>query len=176
MILGGARSGKSDYGERLAHSLADDVLFVATAQADDEEMAARIARHRQRRPAHWRTVEAPYDLAKAIGSDPARVALVDCLTLLVSNLLVQMDGELDEEAAETAVAAEVDAILEAVQIADDRHVIIVSNEVGSGIVPDNRLARVYRDILGRANQRLAAAAQRVVLMVAGLPMVLKDAP
>lgn len=173
LILGGARSGKSHYGEQLAKSLSEKVLFVATAQAFDEEMALRIARHRQQRPAHWQTVEAPTGVAQAVKPYAADVILLDCLTLLVNNLILQLGGEPGEAATESAVTAELDDLLAAIR-AGKSHWLIISNEVGLGIVPDNRLARIYRDVLGRANQRLAAAAQRVVLMVAGLPLTVKD--
>lgn len=173
LILGGARSGKSDYGEQLAQSLTDEVLFVATAQAFDEEMKARIARHRQQRPSHWHTVETATQVAIATADYPAAVVLLDCLTLLVSNLILQLGDDLDEAQAETAVADELAAILDTIQ-ANDCHWIIISNEVGLGIVPENRLARLYRDALGRANQRLARAANQVIFMVAGLPLVVKE--
>jgi adenosylcobinamide kinase/adenosylcobinamide-phosphate guanylyltransferase len=173
LILGGARSGKSHYGEQLAQMLGHEVLFVATAQAFDDEMKARIKRHREQRPRHWRTVEAPTNIAQALMPHRADVVLVDCLTLLVSNVILQLEDSLDEEAAGSLVAAELDALLKMIQ-SSASHWLIISNEVGLGIVPDNRLARIYRDVLGRANQRLAAAAQRVVFMVAGLPMMVKD--
>lgn len=171
LILGGARSGKSDHGERLAQSLTEDVLFVATAQPFDDEMAERITRHQAQRPDHWRTVEAPTEIAAAVDGE-ARVVLVDCMTLLVSNLLMVLGDDL--ERAGEVVSAELDALLAQID-ANDQHWIIISNEVGLGIVPVNRLTRTYRDELGRANQRLAAAADEVILMVAGLPMVVKDA-
>lgn len=173
LILGGARSGKSDYGERLAQTLADEVLFVATAQAFDEEMKTRIARHRQQRPSHWQTVEAPTQVALATADQPGAVVLLDCLTLLVSNLILRLGDPLDDREAETAVGEELKAILDTIQ-ENDSHWIVISNEVGLGLVPDNRLGRLYRDLLGRANQRLAAAANEVIFMVAGLPLVVKD--
>ena len=173
IILGGARSGKSDYGERLAQSLANDVLFVATAQAFDDEMQARITRHRQRRPSHWRTIETPTRVAQAAMADPAPVILLDCLTLLVSNLILQLGDDLNETVATTAVSQELDALQKAIQYYE-RHWIIITNEVGLGIVPDNQLARIYRDLLGRANQQLSAIANQVIFMVAGIPMTVKD--
>lgn len=154
LILGGARSGKSDYGERLAQELADDVLFIATAQAFDDDMRDRITRHRAQRPGHWRTVEAPTGVGAVANGDEA-VVVVDCMTLLVSNVLLSHEN-LDEDAIGGDVSAEIDAILTKVAN-EDRHWIVISNEVGLGIVPDNRMARVYRDVLGRANQRLAKA-------------------
>jgi adenosylcobinamide kinase/adenosylcobinamide-phosphate guanylyltransferase len=176
LVLGGARSGKSDYGERLAQSLSEDVLFVATADPADEEMATRIARHRRRRPAHWRTVEAPSRVAEAIAGETGRVVLLDCVTILVSNVILALGEALDQDAADSAVSTELDALLVAVQETDERHWIVISNEVGLGIVPDNRLARIYRDALGRANQRIASVARRVVYMIAGVPLIVKEGP
>jgi adenosylcobinamide kinase/adenosylcobinamide-phosphate guanylyltransferase len=171
-ILGGARSGKSGYGERLAQSWAGEVLFVATAQPFDEEMVERIERHQNNRPSHWRTVEAPTKVAAAIGDETAEIVLLDCVTLLVTNLILGLGDGLDEAGAQSAVDAEIDDLLAKMAAWNGRW-IIISNEVGLGIVPDNQLSRIYRDVLGRANQRLAAAANEVVMMVAGLPLVIK---
>ncbi len=175
LILGGARSGKSSYAERLAVELGGpDVLYIATAQAFDEEMCARIAAHRATRPAGWRTLEAPSllaaPLAEAIG--PARVILLDCVTLLASNAVLALGEEPTAQAAEAAVDAEVSALLAAYREGAAAW-IVVSNEVGLGLVPPYPLGRAYRDALGRANQRLAAAADRVLFMVAGLPLTVK---
>jgi adenosylcobinamide kinase/adenosylcobinamide-phosphate guanylyltransferase len=150
-----------------------EVLFVATAQAFDEEMEQRIERHQRQRPSHWQTVEAPMKVAEVVGSDLPPVVLVDCLTLLVSNLILTLGDNLDEVEAETAVAEELDALLALMQSSRSQW-IVISNEVGWGIVPNNKLSRIYRDVLGRANQRLAAAAGKVILMVAGIPMTVKD--
>jgi adenosylcobinamide kinase/adenosylcobinamide-phosphate guanylyltransferase len=171
-ILGGARSGKSGYGERLAQSWAGEVLFVATAQPFDEEMVERIERHQNNRPSQWRTVEAPTKVAAAIGDETAEIVLLDCVTLLVTNLILGLGDGLDEAGAQSAVDAEIDDLLAKMAAWNGRW-IIISNEVGLGIVPDNQLSRIYRDVLGRANQRLAAAANEVVMMVAGLPLVIK---
>lgn len=164
LVLGGARSGKSRYAQGLAEAAGGRLVFVATAQAFDAEMEDRIGRHRADRDARWTTVEAPIDLAGAIraagGADA--VLLVDCLTLWASNLL------LDEEAADTRI----DALLAAIQAASGR-VLLVANEVGLGIVPDNALARQFRDLAGTINQRIAAAVDRVHMTVAGLPIVVK---
>jgi adenosylcobinamide kinase/adenosylcobinamide-phosphate guanylyltransferase len=175
LILGGARSGKSSYAERLALELGgQDVLYIATAQAFDDEMRARIAAHRAARPAGWRTLEAPSlasaQLAEA--TQGARVVLLDCMTLLASNAILALGDEPADQAADAAVEREVAALL-AARHAHDTVWIVVSNEVGMGLVPPYPLGRVYRDALGRANQRLAAAADRVLLMVAGLPLTLK---
>ena len=178
LILGGARSGKSSLAEELASRLAGEgeVLFVATAQAGDDEMRERIAEHRRRRPASWRTLEEPRQLGPAIAESAggARVVLVDCVTLWLANLLLadSPDGEsVPPEAGELALA-EVDALL-AAHRAGSAAFVVVSNEVGLGLVPPYPLGRVYRDLLGRANQRLAAAADEVYFLVAGLPVELK---
>lgn len=174
-ILGGARSGKSSYAQQLALELGGaDVLFVATAQAHDDEMRDRIAVHRAERPAGWRTVEAPVHVAGQIApaAAGARVVLVDCLTLLVSNVVLAAGDEASPQQAETAALAEIDALLAALNVSPATW-IVVSNEVGLGLVPPYPLGRVYRDALGRANQRLAAAADQVLFMVAGLPLPVK---
>lgn len=163
LILGGARSGKSAYAESLLPPRRRKV-YVATAEPGDAEMAARIAAHRARRGRGWTVVEAPLDLAAAIRAHcgPGGHVLVDCVTLWLSNVLL----------AERDVAAAVDELLDAVNAAAGT-LVLVSNEVGSGVVPDNALARRFRDAAGRANQRLAAAADEVVLIAAGLPLILK---
>lgn len=176
LILGGARSGKSDYAQQLAERIGGQVVYAATAAAGDDEMAARIARHRAARPAGWRTVETTTSvgaalLAQAAGAD---VVLLDCLTLLVSNLLlVDSNGDnVDQKAVQTRVNAELEALWTTYQTLSATF-IVVSNEVGLGLVPPYPLGRVYRDVLGRANQWLAARADVVYLLVAGLPMVVK---
>ncbi|MGI6210029.1 MAG: bifunctional adenosylcobinamide kinase/adenosylcobinamide-phosphate guanylyltransferase [Anaerolineae bacterium] len=175
LILGGARSGKSTFAQNLAQRLAgDDVLFVATAEPSDEEMRARIQAHRLDRPAAWRTLEAPLQvgsrLAEALtGSE--RAVLVDCLTLLVSNALIAAGGEAEPARAAAAVESEVAALIECTALGPD--LIVVSNEVGLGLVPEYALSRLYRDCLGRANQALAARADRAYFLVAGIPVDLK---
>lgn len=173
LILGGARSGKSDYAERLAAELGQHVLYIATAEAGDEEMAQRIAAHRAARPATWQTVEAPRQLGAALAEVEVRpdVILLDCLTLLASNLLLAMESE-PQAAIEAALRVELESLLAAQQRLA-APLIIVSNEVGLGLVPPYPLGRVYRDVLGRANQYLAARAERVIFMVAGIPMNVK---
>jgi adenosylcobinamide kinase / adenosylcobinamide-phosphate guanylyltransferase len=167
LVLGGARAGKSTFALRLAKDLAgeDPVTFIATAQALDDEMAQRIARHREERPTQWLTIEEPYHLDRAlIDALDSRVVLIDCLSLFVSNWLLR--GE--------------DATLQAVSVSflarvrsSSQTVICVSNEVGLGLVPDNPLGRTFRDLLGRVNQQFAEAADEVYLLVAGLPLRLK---
>src|SRR5215813_1663199 len=175
LVLGGARSGKSAYAQQLAQELGrDDVLFVATAEALDEDMAQRIARHRQERPATWRTLETPRQVGPAIALHlhDAAVVLMDCLTLLVSNTLLHYGASPDSAAAEAAVQAEVAALVQTCQTTAAT-AIVVSNEVGLGLVPDNPLGRLYRDLLGKSNQALAARAEAVYFMVAGLPVDVK---
>lgn len=164
LVLGGARSGKSRYAQARAETTGLKRIFIATAQAFDEEMRERIARHRADRQQYWQTVEAPLTLAEAIGqwSGPGNVLLVDCLTLWTTNLLL---GEHDIPAATLRLTQ---AIEQATGI-----VILVANEVGYGIVPDNALARRFRDEAGIVNQCVAAAVNEVQLVAAGLPLRLK---
>jgi len=171
LVLGGARSGKSRFALGLCagHEL---VVVVATGRDDgDPEWRERIQRHRRDRPPDWPTLEEPLAVPEAVlGLAPGAVALVDCVTLWLANLAwearVWSRGEREER-----VLARVDALAAA---AAGREVVLVSNEVGGGIVPENAAAREFRDLQGRANQRLAAAADRVVLVVAGLPLALKE--
>ncbi len=173
-ILGGARSGKSRYAEELAAAGDKSVLYVATAVPFDDEMAERIKRHRAERPSHWHTLEAPAQIGTAVADSKsdADVVLVDCLTVLANNVIVPLPEPVSIEVAESALNVEIDQLLAAFA-ASNADWIIVSNEVGLGIVPAYPLGRVYRDALGRANQRLAAAADRVIFMVSGLPLVVK---
>ncbi len=183
LILGGARSGKSAYALQLADQLSQigapknyRVLFVATALAFDDEMTIRIQRHKNERPANWFTLETPTQVGRAIRACPvqARVLVLDCLTLLANNVLLEQPepDTIPEEIAQGLLDSEVDDLLEAYQ-ASSAEWIIISNEVGLGIVPPTPLGRIYRDVLGRANQRLAQIADRVVLMVAGIPIPVK---
>ena len=172
LVLGGARSGKSTYAEKLVtgslHGAPPQAAsYVATAQAGDVEMATRIAAHRLRRGSNWKTIEEPMklDAALAAAAEQGRPVLVDCLTLWLSNVMLG-GGDLDEAA---------DDLLRTL---DDLEVpvVFVSNEVGLGIVPDTPLGRAFRDAQGRLNMRMAERADRVILMTAGLPLVLKDRP
>jgi len=169
LIIGGARSGKSRAGEALVTAEPPPWVYIATAEAFDDEMRARIAVHRAARVPGWRTVDAPLALAEAVTREAAdaRPILIDCLTLWLSNtMLAARNGE-----AETA------DLLTALKAASIRAPIaIVSNEVGMGIIPDNKLARDFRDNQGRLNQAVAALASRVVFMAAGLPLTLKGPP
>ncbi len=169
LILGGARSGKSDFAEALAakHGGAE-VLFVATAQALDGEMQARIQRHRAARSRRWNTLEVPRRIASALQSaPPACVVLLDCATLWVSNVMLA-----DESNATASVLAEVEELL-AWHRASEAELIVVSNEVGMGLVPPNEMGRAYRDLLGAVNRMLAASADQVILLIAGLAVDVK---
>lgn len=168
LILGGARSGKSDFAQALARQRGGDaVSFVATAEARDDEMHARIAAHRAARPAAWQTIEAPREIARALASARARVIVVDCVTLWASNVLLAQ-----EAVASAEMRREIDELL-AWQRAHAAEMILVSNEVGMGLVPDNVLGRAYRDLLGAVNKQLAERADQVFLLVAGLPIEIK---
>ena len=164
LVLGGARSGKSRYAEGLFSALPPPFTYIATAEAGDQEMAQRIAIHRARRGVQWRTLEAPRDLVEALEASAGTPALVDCLTLWLSNLMLA-GADLDAEIAK----------LEHALAKATAPVVLVANEVGFGIVPDNALGRRFRDLQGMLNQRIAARAERVVLMVAGLPLAIKGA-
>jgi len=179
LLTGGARSGKSRHAEALASSLGERVLYVATAGVGDREMRRRVEEHRRRRPPSWETLEARRDVASRLAGlgEPPPVVLLDCLSLLVSNALLDEaarcgEGPELEGAASRAVEEELSGLLGWHEAAGG-HLIVVSNEVGWGVVPPYRLGRIYRDLLGGANQRLAARADRVVLMVAGLPLEVK---
>jgi adenosylcobinamide kinase / adenosylcobinamide-phosphate guanylyltransferase len=163
LVLGGARSGKSRYAESLIAALPAPWLYVATAEAGDEEMAARISAHRARRGPDWQTIEVPRHLVAALQKAGRTPVLVDCLTLWLTNLmLADVDIEAETAHLERALAAAA------------APVVLVANEVGFGIVPDHPLGRKFRDLQGILNQRIAARADRVLLMVAGLPHTLKE--
>ncbi|MEW6046929.1 MAG: bifunctional adenosylcobinamide kinase/adenosylcobinamide-phosphate guanylyltransferase [Bacillota bacterium] len=175
LVLGGARSGKSAFAQRLAGELGDGrAIFVATAQALDEEMAERIRRHRRDRPADWPTVEAPRQVAERLAAvwRDERAVLIDCLSLLVSNVILSLGEGAGLQGAEEAVERELDG-LETLFRSRPASWVIVSNEVGLGVVPPYPAGRLFRDVLGRANQRMAARADEVWLLVAGLPLRLK---
>jgi len=188
LILGGARSGKSAFAERLAASSGRTVTYIATATAGDDEMRTRIAHHRASRPREWHTIEEPLDLAGAVRQAYrfADVLLLDCVTLWLGNMLSQEPGqrENDDKSIEElritsdlfdeACLKQVEALLAVVQSAEpNKTLIVVTNEVGLGVVPAYPLGRVYRDTLGYVNQRLAQAADRVYLMVAGMAVDIK---
>ncbi len=175
LILGGVRSGKSECALRLAETLGGRVAFVATAEPGDEEMAYRIAKHRADRPKSWQTIEAPRKVGEAISRQAARadVVLIDCLTLMTSNVLVQLPEPWTAGVTEALIEVEIDELLAAYE-GSNATWIVISNEVGSGLVPPYPMGRIYRDSLGKANQRLAARADQVTLMVAGLSLELKN--
>lgn len=164
LVLGGARSGKSDYAERRAEALGGALVYIATGEALDAEMAERIARHRADRGPRWHTVEAPLELAAALAREAreGRAVLVDCLTLWISNLMH----------AGRDPATETDHLVAALATAAGP-VVLVANEVGLGIVPENALARRFRDAAGRVNRRIAEIADEVQFIAAGLPLMLK---
>lgn len=168
LVTGAARSGKSQYAERRSGEMGKRRLYIATAQAKDEEMSERIADHQKRRGKEWTTIEEPLELAEALTAQRGKIdcALVDCLTLWISNLLIGRDGKYAME--------KVEQLLETLP-ALDFSVLLVTNEVGWGIVPDNPLARKFRDLTGWTNQRIAQAADEVILMIAGVPMIVKKA-
>ncbi len=165
LVLGGARSGKSRYAESLVTALPAPWIYVATAEACDTEMAERIAAHQARRGAGWRTLETRRDVVGALAAHRTTPLLVDCLTLWLANALL--------------ASADVDAEIEHLEVALEQAaapLVLVANEVGFGIVPDNALGRRFRDLQGLLNQRIAARADRVVLVVAGLPLTIKGSP
>lgn len=175
LVTGGVRSGKSSFAQQLAEQIAGEaVLFVATAHPGDEDMSQRIAVHRQNRPAAWRTLEVPHQVAAALRNMRTTecVILLDCLTLLTSNCLLA-DGEIpDALRVEQAIRADLNELIQAVESFQGT-LIVVTNEVGLGVVPPSLLGRLFRDVLGRANQWLAARADEVFLLVAGLPIDVK---
>jgi adenosylcobinamide kinase/adenosylcobinamide-phosphate guanylyltransferase len=182
LIVGGARSGKSAFAEQLAASSNQSVAFIATATAGDDEMRARIARHRASRPGHWHTIEEPFDLAGAVqhAAALADVLLLDCITLWLSNWLYRLDETNGRDMAvssplfDAAAMHEIQNLLATLASLDPRKtLIVITNEVGLGIVPAYPLGRLYRDTLGLVNQRLAEAAGRVYLLIAGIAVDIK---
>jgi adenosylcobinamide kinase/adenosylcobinamide-phosphate guanylyltransferase len=171
LLLGGARSGKSACAQELAGLAGSKVLFCATAEPLDDEMRSRIEKHRRSRPQDWDTLEAGRDIGRALGQQASLydAVIIDCITILVAN--VMGDGS-NVEKAESAVNAEILSISALLQRRQSNF-ILVSNEAGSGLVPDNRLGRLYRDELGKANQKLAAVSDEVYLLTAGIPLKLK---
>jgi adenosylcobinamide kinase/adenosylcobinamide-phosphate guanylyltransferase len=186
LVLGGARSGKSTYAEKRAvEAGGENVLYLATSESKDEEMGHRIAKHRAERPSAWKTLEAPRDVVRLLNLEPEKrkVILLDCMTFLVANHLLAAagpgsdpfgdpSGDPFDVQIEASVVAEVEGLIAYVR-STDVEMLVVSNEVGLGLVPPYELGRAYRDILGRANQILANHADEVLLLVAGIPMVVK---
>jgi adenosylcobinamide kinase / adenosylcobinamide-phosphate guanylyltransferase len=170
LLLGGARAGKSAHALRFAQENGGSVCFIATAQALDDDMSRRIDRHRSERPSHWQTIEEPYAIDRALQqATESAVVIVDCLTLFVSNWLLRVD---DEHQCEQTLREITTAFVNTAQ-SRQQTIICVSNEVGLGVVPETRLGRIFRDLLGRVNQDFAQAADEVHLLVAGLRTQLK---
>ncbi|MFC2025357.1 bifunctional adenosylcobinamide kinase/adenosylcobinamide-phosphate guanylyltransferase [Chloroflexota bacterium] len=180
LITGGARSGKSHFAQEFAIRSGKPVLFVATATAGDEEMRQRIEEHKKSRPASWCTLEVTTHIGDEIHQriGEAKVVIVDCITLLVNNIFSQyadQTGEhIDDSLVEQEINREIGELVECINHLD-ANFIIVTNEVGTGLVPSNKMGRLYRDLLGKANQLLAEQADKVYLMVAGLPVLIKSA-
>lgn len=179
IVLGGARSGKSSYAEKLAIESGKEVVYIATARAGDGEMAKRIEQHRSNRPAHWTTIEEPILIGAALDKwcAPHRLVLVDCLTLWLTNLIFSVDQDCPEVGVIDLPALfyeQNDALIAALHDAKG-DVVLVSNEVGLGIVPYGALSRCFADEAGRMNQAVAAACERALFVVAGMPLTLKGA-
>ncbi len=180
LITGGARSGKSRFAQELAAKSGETVLYVATAEAGDEDMKRRIEEHKRGRPSNWHTLEITTHIGSHIKQKIGRnrLVVVDCITLLVNNIFnqcgYQNDEQIDAAVLEKEVTMEIAELIECINQVDASF-IIVTNEVGSGLVPDNRIGRVYRDLLGKANQMLAGRADEVYFMVSGLPVLIKPA-
>lgn len=178
LITGGARSGKSSLAQQLALESGGPVLFVATAEAGDAEMRRRIAAHRKQRPASWHTLEATTHIGSQVLSvaGEAKTVIIDCITLLVNNVFLEYGGpageKIDAALVEEAVVAEINELIQCIDRIGTSF-IMVTNEVGLGLVPANELGRLYRDLLGRANQMLARRVDKVYLMVSGLPLLIK---
>jgi len=176
LILGGARSGKSSYAQSLAEESGKSVTFIATAQALDDEMSARIQKHRAERSASWETLEVPFNIVSCVQQIRSNIVILDCVTLLISNLLMQfVENDLVEEAPfMMAVQKEINELISMLRAREqEQDWLIISNEVGLGLVPAYQMGRVYRDAIGWANQRLAREADKVIFMVAGIPTTIK---
>ncbi|PWC13439.1 bifunctional adenosylcobinamide kinase/adenosylcobinamide-phosphate guanylyltransferase [Brenneria corticis] len=179
LITGGARSGKSALAEKLAARRRDKVLYIATSAVTDNEMAERVRLHRANRPAHWRTWEGYRDLDRVIAQQaaPDEAVILECVTTMITNLLFEQAGDtpperMDFPAIEAAIQRQIEALIAACTHSA-APIYLVTNELGMGIVPENRLARHFRDIAGRVNQRLAAAAEAVYLVVSGIEVKIK---
>jgi len=174
LIIGGARSSKSTLAQEMALKAGGNVLFVATAEAGDEDMKKRIEMHQKSRPPHWVTLEATTHIGSRVDENTAgaETVIIDCITLLINNIFMQYDENTDTDLAEKEVTAEMQELLDCIAHSE-AHFIIVTNEVGLGVVPADRVSRLYRDMLGRANQILAARADEVYLLVAGIPIAVK---
>lgn len=181
MVTGGVRSGKSQFAESLAVKYAGySVLYIATSIPFDDEMKERVRRHRERRPKEWETVEAYNGISDIIRSTDKKAVLLDCLTVMVSNLLLEIDMTWEEkdledvDRAEEKITKEVDGLINASKENDKKDVIVVTNEVGMGLVPEYKLGRIFRDISGRTNKKIAENADSVYFMVSGIPLEIKN--
>jgi adenosylcobinamide kinase/adenosylcobinamide-phosphate guanylyltransferase len=174
LITGGARSGKSRLAQELAVKAGGQVLFVATAEAGDEEMKRRIEAHRKSRPTGWETLEITTHIGSQItkNTGKAKTVIIDCITLLINNVFQQYEENADPALLEKAVAAEIQELLDCIQHTK-ADFIIVTNEVGLGIIPGDKVSRLYRDLLGTANRMLAENVDEVCLMIAGIPVYVK---
>ena len=174
LITGGARSGKSQFAQELALKSGGGVLFVATAEAGDEEMKKRIEAHRKARPSTWQTLEVTTHVGRRIALNIRQVqtVIIDCITLLINNIFQRHDESVESALIEEEVMAEINELVYCIEQSDARF-IIVSNEVGLGLVPADKVSRLYRDLLGKVNQVLAQHADQVYLMVAGVPVAIK---
>ncbi len=181
LVTGGARSGKSTFAENLARSFGDEVMYIATSIPFDDEMKERVKKHKERRPASWETFEGYKDLKQVFRRKDAsfQAVLLDCITVMVTNLMYEFGGfnieDLDDEAVdgiEKRILQEVAEFLDEAGL-NSQTSVLVTNEVGFGIVPDNRQARIFRDMAGRINQYIASRADEVYLIVCGLPMKIK---
>ncbi|MGD1118702.1 MAG: bifunctional adenosylcobinamide kinase/adenosylcobinamide-phosphate guanylyltransferase [Dehalococcoidales bacterium] len=174
LLTGGARSGKSRRAQELGKQSGGGVLFVATAEAGDDEMARRIKTHRASRPKDWKTLEVTRHVGKSIRQNlgGAKTVIIDDITLLVNNVFEQFGADPDADTVEKAVAAEIKELCDCIA-ATDADFIIVTNEVGLGIIPGDRVSRLYRDLLGKANQMLAERVDEVYFMISGIPLTVK---
>ena len=174
LITGGARSGKSKLAQEMAKKNGGPVLFVATAEALDDEMKQRIDAHRRNRPGNWTTLEVNANIGQRIGKEigRAKTVIIDDITLLVNNIVERQPGKIEADRLEKEVTAEIEELIACMRNSQAEF-IIVTNEVGLGIVPADKISRLYRDLLGRANQMLAKYADEVLFMVAGIPLKIK---
>lgn len=179
LITGGARSGKSSFGEKIAQFRGGkEVYYLATAEVKDKEMETRVKKHQAQRSEHWTTIEEPLAAEEALSSLPtSAVVLMDCITIYISNLLfeekAETEAELDKMAKEKYIIEKMEKLVAVIR-KKDMEAILVTNEVGQGIVPGNKIGRIYRDIAGRVNQYLAGEAEEVYLTIAGLPLEIKE--
>lgn len=181
LITGGARSGKSRYAEKLARDLGGDILYIATAVAFDDEMKNRIKKHKEARPDEWDTYEGYKGLGQVIMEQGGKYKgiLLDCITVMITNIILEqvdfgdeIPSQSDFERAEELINDEIDQLMQSIR-QSDATVIMVTNELGSGIVPENLFARIFRDIAGRSNQQIAEAADEVYMAVCGIPVKIK---